>query len=145
MLRNTRESWGGVAKTLHWSAAAVVFAMLGLGLTMVHGDLGAGAKFEAYQLHKSTGFLVLAVMLVRGLWRIANPCRRPWRGQGPGTAARAGSAPRLLCPHSEYDRIGLAHGLGVAAAASSAPSRRLRRAQSNRPECAAGGADEIRP
>jgi cytochrome b561 len=54
MLRNTRESWGGVAKTLQWSAAAVVFAMLGLGLTM--GDLGAGAKFEAYQLHKSTGF-----------------------------------------------------------------------------------------
>jgi polyisoprenoid-binding protein YceI len=30
MLRNTRESWGGVAKTLHWSAAAAVFAMLGL-------------------------------------------------------------------------------------------------------------------
>jgi cytochrome b561 len=41
MLRNTRESWGGVAKTLHWSAAAAVFAMLGLGLTMVHGGLGA--------------------------------------------------------------------------------------------------------
>jgi cytochrome b561 len=62
MLRNPRESWGGVAKTLHWSAAALVLAMLGLGLTMVHGDLGAGAKFEAYQLHKSTGFLVLAVI-----------------------------------------------------------------------------------
>jgi len=72
MLRNPRESWGGVAKTLHWSAAALVLAMLGLGLTMVHGDLGAGAKFEANQLHKSTGFLVLAVMLVRGVWRIAN-------------------------------------------------------------------------
>jgi hypothetical protein len=43
---------------------------------------------------------------------------------------------------SEYDRIGLDHGLGVAAAASSASSRRLRRAQSHRPECAAGGADE---
>ncbi|MGH6869342.1 MAG: cytochrome b, partial [Methylocella sp.] len=73
MLANSRESWGGVAKTLHWSAAALIFAMLALGLTMVHGDLGAGAKFEAYQLHKSTGFLFLAVMLVRGLWRIANP------------------------------------------------------------------------
>ena len=80
ILRNTRESWGGVAKILHWSAAAVVFVMLGLGLTMVHGDLGAGAKFEAYQLHKSTGFLLLAVMLARGLWRIANPLPAPWRG-----------------------------------------------------------------
>ena len=83
MLRNTRESWGGVAKTLHWSAAAVVCVMLGLGLTMVHGDLGAGAKFEAYQLHKSTGFLVLAVMLVRGLWRIANPPPAPLAGTKP--------------------------------------------------------------
>lgn len=83
ILSNTRESWGGVAKTLHWSAAAFVFAMLGLGLTMVHGDLGAGAKFEAYQLHKSTGFLVLAVMLVRGLWRIANPLPAPPAGTRP--------------------------------------------------------------
>jgi cytochrome b561 len=48
-LRNTRKNWGFVAKTLHWSAAAIVFAMLGLGLTVVHGGLGAGAKFEAYQ------------------------------------------------------------------------------------------------
>jgi cytochrome b561 len=82
-LRNTRESWGGVAKTLHWSAAAFVFMMLGLGLTMVHGDLGAGAKFEAYQLHKSAGFLVLAVMLVRGAWRIANPPPVPHLGARP--------------------------------------------------------------
>jgi len=82
-LRNTRESWGGVAKTLHWSAAAVVFAMLGLGLTMVHGDLGAGAKFEAYQVHKTTGFLVLAVMWVRGLWRMANPPPAPPAGTRP--------------------------------------------------------------
>ena len=142
MLRNTRESWGVVAKTLHWSAAVIVFAMLGVGLTMVHGGLGAGAKFEAYRLHKSTGFLVLAVMLVRGIWRIANP---PPGDKALGMAARAGSAPRLLCPRRGDDRIGLAHGLGVAAAASSASSRRLRRAQSHRPECAAGGADEIDP
>lgn len=90
MLRNTRESWGGVAKSLHWSAAAFILAMLGLGLTMVHGNLGAGTKFEAYQLHKSTGFLVLAVMLVRGLWRIANPPPAPRRGQGPGNGGSRG-------------------------------------------------------
>ncbi len=82
-LRNTRESWGSVAKTLHWTAAACIFAMLGLGLTMVHGTLGAGAKFETYQLHKSTGFLVLAVMLARTLWRIANPPPAPIVGTSP--------------------------------------------------------------
>jgi cytochrome b561 len=83
MLRNTRESWGGVAKTLHWSAAAFISAMLGLGLTMVNADLGASAKFEAYQLHKSTGFLVLAVMFLRGLWRVANPPPAPPAGTRP--------------------------------------------------------------
>jgi cytochrome b561 len=92
ILSNTRESWGSVAKTLHWSAAAFVFAMLGLDLTMVRGDLGAGAKFEAYQLHKSTGFLVLVVMLVRGVWRIANPPPAPRLEQGLGNGG-----PRGLC------------------------------------------------
>ena len=83
-LRNTPESWGAVAKLLHWAGAALILAMLGLGLTMVHAHLSSGPKFEAYQLHKSTGFLVLAVTLARLLWRMANsqPAApagvRPW-------------------------------------------------------------------
>ena len=111
ILRNTRESWGGVAKTLHRSAAAVVFAMLGLGLTMVHGDLGAGAKFEAYQLHKSTGFFVLAVMLVRGLWRIANPPPAPPAGTRPWEWRLAQGLHRGFYPHRGDDRIGLVSAL----------------------------------
>ena len=71
-LRNTVACWGAVAKLLHWIGAALVLAMLGLGLVMVHASIASGSKFEAYQLHKSTGFLVLAVTLVRGLWRMAN-------------------------------------------------------------------------
>jgi cytochrome b561 len=47
MLRNTPESWGGVAKTLHWIAAALVFAMLGLGLTKRWlGNFEQGAKWS---------------------------------------------------------------------------------------------------
>ncbi|MGH6853712.1 MAG: cytochrome b, partial [Methylocella sp.] len=72
MLVNTAENWGGGAKILHWAAAALIFAMLGLGLTMVHAKMSSGAKFEAYQLHKATGFLVLAVTLARGVWRMAS-------------------------------------------------------------------------
>jgi len=71
-LRNTAARWGAVAKLLHWIGAALVLAMLGLGLVMVHASITSGPKFEAYQLHKSTGFLVLAVTLMRGLWRMAN-------------------------------------------------------------------------
>jgi cytochrome b561 len=78
-LRNTPENWGAAAKVLHWVGAALIFAMLGLGLIMVHVGIASGPKFEAYQLHKSTGFLVLAVTLARGLWRTANSLgMRPW-------------------------------------------------------------------
>jgi cytochrome b561 len=146
MIANTRECWGGGAKTLHWSAAALIFAMLGLGLTMVHGDLSAGAKFETYQLHKSTGFLVLAVLLVRGLWRIANPPpallagTRPWDGRLARTLHRG-----------FYVLIAAMIGSGWLMVSASPlplpvhPSRRLRRAQSHWSERAAGGEDEIHP
>jgi cytochrome b561 len=83
-LRNTAENWGTMAKVLHWVGAALIFTMLGLGLIMVHAGIASGPKFEAYQLHKSTEFLVLAVMLARGLWRLTNspPAlpdgMRPW-------------------------------------------------------------------
>jgi len=87
MMRNLGGRWGYVAKALHWSAAALIITMLGLGLAMVHDGLGSGAKFETYQLHKEIGFFVLAVMLVRGLWRMANSspafpaAMRPWERQ----------------------------------------------------------------
>jgi cytochrome b561 len=82
-LRNTHESWGAVAKLLHWAGAALILAMLGLGLTMVHAQMSSGAKFEAYQLHKSTGFLVLTVTFARGLWRMANSPPAPPDGMKP--------------------------------------------------------------
>jgi Prokaryotic cytochrome b561 len=49
--------------------------------------------------------------------------RAPSGRKALGTAARACSTPRLLRPHRGDDRIGLADGLGIAAAASRPPSR----------------------
>jgi cytochrome b561 len=82
-LRNTAESWGTVAKLLHWIGAALIVTMLCLGLIMVHAGIATGPKFDAYQLHKSTGFLVLAVMLARGLWRMTNSPPAPPDGMRP--------------------------------------------------------------
>lgn len=82
-LRNTAENWGAVAKFLHWAGAAIILFMLGLGLVMVHAGLASGAKFEAFQLHKSTGFLVLAVTLARGLWRLTSSPPAPPAGAKP--------------------------------------------------------------
>jgi cytochrome b561 len=69
--------WDGIAVFLHWATAALVLFMLGLGLAMVHGDMGLGTKFAAYQWHKATGVLVLIATLVRGLWRLAGKLPDP--------------------------------------------------------------------
>jgi cytochrome b561 len=82
-LRNTAEDWGAVAKLLHRAGAVLTLAMLGLGLVMVHAGLASAPKFEAYQLHKSTGFLILAVIVARGLWRMAISPPAPPNGMRP--------------------------------------------------------------
>lgn len=71
-LRNTKESWGSLAKTFHWVIAALVLGMIGFGL-YVH-DLPRGPlKAELMAYHKSTGMLILALMSARLLWRLVNP------------------------------------------------------------------------
>ena len=46
-LRNTAARWGAVAKLLHWIGAALVLAMLGLGLVMVHASITSGPKIRS--------------------------------------------------------------------------------------------------
>ena len=63
-LKNTREEWGVVSKTLHWLVVALILAMAWLGLTM--GDLPNGPdKIATYALHKSIGLTILALVLLR--------------------------------------------------------------------------------
>ncbi len=57
--------WSAYTIALHWSSALLILALLGLGWFMVHGDIAAGARFDLYQLHKSLGFLSLALLLLR--------------------------------------------------------------------------------
>lgn len=71
-VRNTRDGWGWPARLLHWLVAALVFGMLVLGFGMVWLVEDLGRKFQLYQLHKSIGVLVLALMLVRLVWRRLN-------------------------------------------------------------------------
>lgn len=65
---NTAERYGQVAILLHWLSAALVIALLGMGLYMTalpDGD----AKWDWYDLHKSIGTTVLVVALFRIGWR----------------------------------------------------------------------------
>lgn len=72
MIRNTRDSWGGPAKFLHWTVALLVLAQLALGWAAVSWRLSP-LKLDLFVWHKSTGLLILALMLLRAAWRIANP------------------------------------------------------------------------
>ncbi|MCB1537748.1 MAG: YceI family protein [Rhodospirillales bacterium] len=69
-MRNTADKYGAVARILHWLIAALVVAMLLMGVVME--DLSGPTKFEVMSLHKATGITILALMLVRLGWRLIN-------------------------------------------------------------------------
>lgn len=73
MIRNTISGYGRVAIAFHWSMAAMIVFMLALGIYMHELPPSDPATFPLYQLHKSVGFVVLALALLRLLWRLVNP------------------------------------------------------------------------
>lgn len=71
--RHTAERrYSPVGQVFHWVMAALVTFQLGWGWHM--GRLPAGGdKLRAYQLHAEIGLLMLALALLRLLWRIVVP------------------------------------------------------------------------
>ncbi|MBW8074127.1 MULTISPECIES: cytochrome b/b6 domain-containing protein [Metallibacterium] len=67
--RSTHAHWGVLAKTFHWLVALGIFALAAIGLYMVGMPLGL-AKLKMYLLHKALGITVLALVLLRLLWRL---------------------------------------------------------------------------
>ena len=68
------ERYNPVAVVLHWLSAVVVMGLFGLGLYMV--ELGYYHEWyrTAPHIHKSVGFLLLVLTLLRLVWRfISNP------------------------------------------------------------------------
>jgi cytochrome b561 len=72
-ITNTRESWGFVARVLHWSIGAIILFQFGLGLYMTKVVEDAFRQFDLTQLHKSWGFVIFALACLRVAWRLANP------------------------------------------------------------------------
>jgi cytochrome b561 len=66
------QSWNGVAKAFHWLIAALIFAQFALGWLASSGRLSP-AKLNLFVWHKSVGILILALVLLRLLWRLATP------------------------------------------------------------------------
>ena len=68
-LKNTDDRWGAVSQLFHWVIVALILVMAYIGLTM--GDLPNGPrKINIYALHKSIGLTILALVVLRVLWRV---------------------------------------------------------------------------
>lgn len=80
MLRNSRTSYGAVTVILHWTVAALFFAQLALGYLTQAVAARPRLQFDLYQWHKSVGFLLLAVALLRVAWSLSQVRPRPLSG-----------------------------------------------------------------
>jgi cytochrome b561 len=67
---STAETWryGPLAIALHWLVAALIVFLVGLGWTMMSVEKEPGSA-SLFDLHKSIGFTVAALVAVRLAWR----------------------------------------------------------------------------
>jgi cytochrome b561 len=82
MLSNTADTYGRVSRTLHWLMALLIIGMLACGFLM--GEFGRDNPLRPllYNLHKSTGTLLLLLIALRVLWTLVNPKPQPIGGKG---------------------------------------------------------------
>lgn len=69
-LKNTLASYGWLAKSFHWVVAVLIIGMLIVGNVMVRMEEGNPNIYPIYNLHKSTGVLVLVLVIARFCWRV---------------------------------------------------------------------------
>lgn len=75
-MRNNPEQWGAISIALHWLTFVLVLGMAIAGLLMV--DMATSPlKVQVYGLHKSFGLTVLALTVLRLLWRLAGRAPEP--------------------------------------------------------------------
>jgi cytochrome b561 len=89
-----RASYDPVAIALHWIVAATVALQFALGWLMQEiAKQPAGPRAFAYNVHKSVGLAILALMLARLAWRIGHrPPPEVPMPQWQASAARANHA-----------------------------------------------------
>lgn len=89
-MRNTTETWGGLARLLHWSMAGLILAQVVLG-KVGHEMARSPLKLDLMTWHKSLGVLLLLLAVLRLGWRWINPTPAP----PPGLPAWQRNAARL--------------------------------------------------
>jgi cytochrome b561 len=71
MIWNTSDSWGWPARSFHWFIALMVLVQFCFGLWMSDVPPRSERLFY-YGIHASMGISILALMVLRLLWRLSN-------------------------------------------------------------------------
>lgn len=66
------DRWGPVSQAFHWLSAALLVAIATVGLVMEDMP-NSPDKIGMYALHKSLGLTLLAIVVLRLLWRFMHP------------------------------------------------------------------------
>lgn len=72
MWRNSKLQWGAAARLFHWIGAAVVAVLIGHGWWMTHQAVRE-QRFANYGWHADLGYIFLALLLARLVWKLINP------------------------------------------------------------------------
>jgi cytochrome b561 len=72
MIRNTTSNWGSVARAFHWILGLTIIGMLAFGWWMNHIPARPD-RFFYRSIHADIGYLLLALMVLRLVWRWINP------------------------------------------------------------------------
>ena len=70
-LKNTTETYGWLAKLLHWAITLLLIGLVYAGLTFTGMERGP-ERSELAALHKSVALLLLFLMTVRLIWKFMN-------------------------------------------------------------------------
>ncbi len=66
----TKTRYDAVAIAIHWLTALAIVAQVIMGWTMTSLEPGSYLQFSLYQWHKSVGMTILALSILRLIWRL---------------------------------------------------------------------------
>lgn len=71
LIKNTSDSYGIIAKALHWIISILIITLLCVGFYIASLP-PSPEKWEILSMHKATGILVLMLVFLRVIWRLSN-------------------------------------------------------------------------